>query len=75
MRKNTQKMTKPDTENVDFGPLLGPMCPPCAANAPSFCDPALGTCPLVTQGVICMVFGLDLGAILVTFGTNVVTKC
>ena len=70
MRKNTQKMTKPDTEHVDCWDLLVPMCPPCAANAPSFCDLALGTCPLVTQGVICIVFWLNLGTILVTFGTH-----
>ena len=75
MRKNTQKITKPDTENVDFGTPFGTHVPPCPANAPSFCDLALGTCPLVTQGVICMVFWLDSGAILVTFGTHVVTKC
>ena len=71
MWKNTQKITKPDTENVDFGTLLGPMCPPSTANAMSFCDLALGTCPLVTQGVICMVFLLDSGAMFVTFGTDV----
>ena len=63
MRKNTQKITKPDTENVDFGTPFGTHVPPCPAIAPSFCDLALGTCPLVTQGVICMVFWLDLGAI------------
>ena len=50
-------------------PLVGHMCPPFAAKRRLFWDLALGTCPWVVLGVICMVFMLGLGAILVTFVT------
>ena len=78
MRKNTQKLTKPDAKNSDLGTPFRTHVPPFAANTTSFCDLALGTCPWVAQGVICMVFWLNLGAILMTFGTyakQFVTKC
>ena len=78
MRRTTQKLTKDDAKNNCLGTLFGPMCPPFAANITSFCDLALGTCPCVAQDVTCLIFWLNSGAILMTFGTyakQFVTKC
>ena len=69
MRKIHRKGQNISPETSIVGPMLAPIWHPFGANATTFCDMALGTCPWVPQGVILMVFWLDGGAILVTFGT------
>ena len=62
MRQSSKKLTKPDAPNHDLVTPFRTRVPPFAANMTSFCDLALGTCPWVAQGGICMVFWLNSGS-------------
>ena len=67
MRGDTQEIN----QMIQTNAMLGPYWEPCACHLVTDYGQALRTCPWVTQGVVCMVFGLDLDAILVTCGTYI----
>ena len=71
MRKNTQIMKKTDTKNVDFGTPFGTHVPPMCCQCAVFLRPGAWNLPVGDPR--CDLYGilLDLGAILVTFGTHV----
>ena len=78
MRKNTQKKTKPDTENVDFGTPFGTHVPPMCCQRDVFLRPGARNLPVGDPRC-------DLYGILAGFGCHfgdiwdlcwsIVTKC
>ena len=78
MRKHTYALRTTDAQNNDLGYPFRTDVPPICCHHDVFSWPGARNLPVVAQGVTCMEFGLNAGAILVTSGTyanQIMTKC